>query len=248
MGIIHILIELATYPLNYPIVWLIFSWLVWSLLKIFKRTRPAASIMLIYSAAVAIAFVKGEQRFNACMNIDLCAPYFELLPFLAEVAFWFIILYASITLNTGIMLKSGKYRWLGLLMVALGVWHFIGELIKIINSVKTPIGSEISLITITLWLLLPWLFWMLFIGLWQPPQPTARIMLMYSVSVSLTYVRLLNDATMNSLMCGLNGSNCQETVSLISFLAEIAYWFIPLYVLLKLVTKLGTTNLSVATS
>jgi hypothetical protein len=171
------------------------------------------------------------------MRIELCAPYFEYFPFLTEVAFWFIILYASITLNPGEILKPGKHRWLGLPVIALGVWQFLVELIGIINSLKTQAGVDIALQTLILWLLIPWLFWMLFIGLWQPPQPTARIMLLYSVSVILTCIRFLYDAMIDP-----------ESFSLISFLTQTAYWFIPLYTLLKLVSKIETRHLSLATS
>jgi len=235
--LIDILIDLATYPLNYPIVWLFFSWMVWLSLKLFKKTRPTASIMLIYSAAVSIVFVRGLQKFEACMRIELCAPYFELFPFLAEVAFWFVILCASITLQPGAILKSGKHGWLGLLAVELGAWQFIVELIGIINSLKTEAGVGIALQTLILWLLIPWLFWMLFIGLWQSPQPTARIMLMYSVSAILTCIRFSYDAMIDP-----------ESFSLISFLTQTVYWFVPLYALLKLVSKIETGNISLATS
>jgi len=204
-------------------------------------------MMLIYSAAVATTFVRDIQDFETCMRFELCAPYFELLPFLAEIAFWFIILYSSVTLNPGAILKSGRYRWIGLLAIALGIWHLATELIILSNLLKTPLDLGIFPHTVILCLLIPWLIW-LCLELWQMPRPTVSTVLMVSVSVILTTIRFLNDNMMNTVLCRLRGIACQEIFSLISFLIEIAYWFIPLYGLLKLVSKMETRNLSIATS
>jgi len=247
MAIIRLLIDLATDPLNYSIVWLIFSWLIWLFLKLFKWARPTPPTMLIYSAAVIIVFIRDWQEITACMKIELCYQSFELLSFLAEVAFWFIVLYASITLNPGKILKSGKYGWLGILVIVFGIWYVITESIKITNSLKTPLGVEISILTIILGLLIPWLFWVLFIGLWRLSRSSTQIMLIYSVSVVLTFIRFLNDAMLNTWACELYGMYCQEEI-LTSFLTEVIVWFLPLYALLKLVSKTGNGYLSVATS
>lgn len=91
--LIQNLLELATYPLIYPLWWLLGSWLIWLCLKWTPRVRPTLSIMLLYSVGVLIRFVKSFRELGACFIIDLCAPYFSLFWFLVEVVFWFVILY-----------------------------------------------------------------------------------------------------------------------------------------------------------
>lgn len=94
MILIQNLSELIFYPLHYPLWWLIGSWLIWLLLKWTPVARPTLPIMLIYSVAVLIKFVKLFRELAACFMIELCAPYFSLFEFLLDVAFWFLVLYA----------------------------------------------------------------------------------------------------------------------------------------------------------
>ena len=94
MILIQNLIEQVTYPLIYPIWWLLGSWLIWLFLKLTPRARPTLPIMLIYSVAVLIKFVKSFRELGACFIIELCAPHFSLFWFVVEVAFWFVVLYA----------------------------------------------------------------------------------------------------------------------------------------------------------
>lgn len=243
MEIIRIVIDLAIDPLNYPIEWLIFSWLIWLVLKLFERTRPATSIMLIYSTSVGITFVRGLQEMRACIRIELCYPNFDLLLFLAEVAFWFIILFVTNNLYPKKFFVYGKDRWVGLALAAFATWYLFTESYKLISLPRVSISANIIRQTV-FWLFLPWLIW-LFFRIWQTPKSYVQIMLVYSVSLILTATRLWY-ATM--VACVWSGMYCQETFSLTSFLTETSLWFIPLYALSLWVSKIESPNLSPATS
>ena len=93
MILIQNLIELFTYPLNYPLWWLLGSWLIWLFLRWMPGARPTLPIMLLYSIAVLIRFVKSYRELGACFIIELCVPDFSLFWFVVEVAFWFLVLY-----------------------------------------------------------------------------------------------------------------------------------------------------------
>jgi hypothetical protein len=93
MILIRNLSELISYPLHYPLWWLLGSWLIWLFLKWTPVARPTLPIMLLYSVAVLIRFVKSFRELGACFIIELCAPYFSLFWFVVEVAFWFLVLY-----------------------------------------------------------------------------------------------------------------------------------------------------------
>ena len=94
MLLVTILGDFLSNPLSYPLWWLSGSWLIWLLLKWTPVARPHLPVMLIYSVAVLIQFVKSFRELEACLVIDLCAPYFSLLWFVADVACWFLVLYA----------------------------------------------------------------------------------------------------------------------------------------------------------
>lgn len=233
MALIRFFTQLITHPVYFPILWLSFSWLIWSLLKLRHWPRPTLSIMLIYSAAVMITVVRSWQRIQSCLKIELCYPTFSLLQFVAEVSFWFMVLYVSIvtTLKIKTMFRQNRNWWLALSLIAFAIWHLSIEFMGITHFSSELIASGIVFHTMS-WLFFPWLIWLL-LKACQLPRPATSIMIIYSVSAGITTIRFWSDA----ILCENYVRSCRAIFLLPSFLSEVALWFITLYILMTHLTQ-----------
>ena len=236
MELIRLLTELTTYPLYYLLWWLFFSWFLWLLLKWRKWRRPTISIMLICSTAVGIFFINSLKQVERC--IELCLPSFSLFPFIAAVSFWYIVLYVPIVLASktqSVSEQIRRNRWIALLMLILAVWHVSAGLGGIIGSLEnydftaSDIFSDIFFYP-AMGILLPWLFWLL-LTFFPWNRLTLPTMFIYSISLASASVRLWFSALSYRRSSG-------GFFSLSLFLAEVAMWFITLYVLMKLTVRI----------
>jgi hypothetical protein len=74
--------------------WILFivSWLIWIVLKLFRRTHPSLLTMLIFSASVLITYFRDWYRLRFyCPELCLTDVTF---PYIAEIVFWFVVFYA----------------------------------------------------------------------------------------------------------------------------------------------------------
>ena len=233
MGLIRFVSDLITYPLHYPWWWLLFSWVIWLVLKWRNWVRPTLLIMLLYSIAVGIFYIKSWQSLLACMRIELCAPTFSIFPFIAAVSFWMVVLYFPITgtLQSGaISQQVRKSWWIVLPVVVLAIWHISLVSAGIIRSLQDSnlIASEILFYPV-MTILVAWLLWFL-LPIFHLPTPTLPTMFLYSISVANASTRLW----VNAIVCTLVAYDCETIFSFPLFLAEIIIWFIALFVLMKL--------------
>jgi hypothetical protein len=235
LELIRLMTEATTFPLHYLVWWFFFSWVIWLLLRWRNWPRPTIAIMLIYSATVGIFYANSLQRFEAC--IELCLPFFSVLPFIGAISFWFIVLYIPIALASKKQAISEQIRrnwWTAFLLIAFAVWHisvglaYINGLLEISDSIASGIFSD-SFFYPAMAILLPWLFWLV-LPFFPWPRPTLSTMLIYSISVANVAIRLSLDAL-------ASGRYSPGFFSLSLFLSELAAWFTALYVLLKLTVR-----------
>lgn len=241
MGIFDFLIEIIADALYYPLGWLLFSWLLWLLLiKLKIWSHLTLSMMLVYSASILVVFFRSWHEISVCLKIELCYPSFSLLQFLPEIAFWLIILYWSIIPASKLRMtvKQPQNRWIIILLCILAIWHILAEFLRLFYLSHALTSSNILLFS-TLLLLVPWVVWMLLkIGNWIRPNVSA--MMVYTASAMITIIRLWDSV----IICENHMEYCQEIFSLSSFLTEIVIWFISLYTLMKLVSKMEGKVLS----
>ena len=227
--------EALTFPLHYLVWWFFFSWLIWLLLRWRNWQRPTVSMMLIYSISGAIFYIKSWQFPREC--IEFCIPTFSVLPFIASVSFWFIVLYVPIALASKTQAVFEQIRrnwWITLLMIALAVWHIsfgladIKRLLENFDTIASGLFSDLFFYPAMV-ILLSWLFWLgLTFLLW--PRPTLSTMFIYSIAVANASIRLWVDALASRRYS-------PDFFSLSLFLSELVVWFIVLYVFLKLTIR-----------
>lgn len=201
---------------------------------------PTISAMLIYSTAVGIFYIKSSQRFEACIRIEWCAPSFSLFPFIAEVSFWFIVLYVPIVFASKPQAAFEQIKrnwWIAAPMIAFSVWHISVGVGGAIRSLRYLGDFDLIACDIffypALGLLLPWLFWLL-PKFFQLPGPALPTMLIYSVAAANASIRLWIEAVRHGVVRYV----CRGAFSLPLFLAEVVMWFIALYVLMKLTLRM----------
>jgi hypothetical protein len=242
---IYIIFETASSPLLYPLWWLFFSWLIWSLLKRRHWPRPSVSIMLIYSTSTGIFFLRNLQGYVNC--IELCVPYFSLFSFIVEVSFWSVVLYIPISLaiKPGKLLEQKK-NWCIIFLVALGVGLILSEeSVYEFRSLPFAIRdlTYFDLISKDIYfypvmgMLVPWFIWLL-LGIFERSRPNLSIMLIYSLSLASITTRLW----VRDEMCKM-GNLCVVNFSLPLFVGEFALWFVPLYALMKLISRIEIRRL-----
>jgi len=94
MQFIRALIVLMSYPSFFVGFLFAFSWLIWILLKLFHKRRPQLSTMFIYSASIAITFVRYWLRVRVCLGSEhYCEVPFSAPMFIFETTLWFLVLY-----------------------------------------------------------------------------------------------------------------------------------------------------------
>lgn len=196
------------------------------------------SVMLIYSASMGVFFIKSWQLLNSCRKDPLCDPdfSFSLFPFLAEVSFWLIVLYVPIALELKprIIFNQRRNWWIALLVLTLAGWHIISE--DFVAIVRGFIYLDVITTDIFFYTLIgifaPWFIWLL-LGRIERPRPSLPTMLIYSISVTNASTRLWIEVS----ACKLAMNLCEVNFSLPLFLGKIALWFVPLYTLMKLISR-----------
>ena len=80
----------------YPVMGILIPWLIWLLLDVVERPRPALPVMLIYSISAANASTRLWFQEYVCKGVfsRVCEVDFSLPMFLLEIVLWFIPLYA----------------------------------------------------------------------------------------------------------------------------------------------------------
>ena len=243
MNIFHLFSELIylTIPFLYPLGCVFFCWLIWLLFKWRNWPRPNLSIMLLFTTSIGITYIQSWQGLNACLKNPSCDPDpslpFVLFPLLAEVSFWLIALYVPVTLalKPKVIIDQRKNWWIVLLIVAFAIWHIfefgpfsiIRELIYF-NLIATDIFFY-TVIGFTV----PWIVWW-FLGNVDCPRPSLQIMFIYSIAAINASTRLW----VGEIMCNIISHSCEVNFSLLLFAGEIALWFIPLYALMKLISRM----------
>jgi hypothetical protein len=86
------------------------------------------------------------------------------------------------------------------------------------------------------WLLGSWLIW-LFIKLTPWPRPTLPIMLIYSVSVLIEFVKSFRELEACFII-----EICAPFFSLLWFLVDVSFWFIILYALMKWISRIKSVE------
>ena len=168
------------------------------------------------------------------MRFELCAPPFPLLPFLAAVSFWLIVLYVPIMLALKPQTVFEQIRrkwWIAFPILALAVGHVFVGTVEIIRSLENfdLIASDIFFY-LAMVVLLPWLFWLL-LKFFRWPEPTLLTMFIYSIAVTNAAFRLWIEGIIYSVVS-------KVTFSVPLFLGEVAMWFVALYVLMKLILRI----------
>lgn len=75
------------------------GWIIWFILKICQWPHPKLSTMLLYSASIAIAFNLHLVRIRICTALaERCTDPLIWQRFVADAAFWFIVLYVMMKL------------------------------------------------------------------------------------------------------------------------------------------------------
>jgi hypothetical protein len=236
---IDIIIDTITFPHLYPLWWLFFSWLIWFLFKRRNWPRPDVPIMLIYSTSIGIFFLKDLQGYMTC--IELCVPYFSLFPFIVEVSFWSFVLYIiiSLAIKPGKLFEQKKNWWISFVAVLAISLLLKEEAVAEFRSLPFAIRdlTYFDLITKDIYfypvmgMFVPWFIWLL-LEIFERSRPALPTMLIYSLSVASVTTRLWVRVD----MCG-TGTPCVVYFSLPLYLGEIALWFIPLYLLMKLIVR-----------
>lgn len=109
MQYLRVFIVLMTYPPFFTGFLFLLSWLIWVLLKLFHRRRPAFSTMFIYSISVAVAFIRYRLQVLACLRLEnYCEVPFSIPLFILEVALWFLVLYILMRLVLRAMKSDRK--------------------------------------------------------------------------------------------------------------------------------------------
>ena len=238
----EIILDLIKADPLYPIWWLFLSWIIWLLLRWRNLSRPSVSIMLLYSTSIIIFFIKTWQGLNAC--IELCYFDFSVFPFLAEVSFWFVVLYVpvSLALKPKFIFDRRKKWWISLLVTGLAIWHILSEesLSRISDYIYFDLFTTDIFFYTALGIFVPWFIWWLLTKI-ERPRPSVAIMILYSISAINTSTRLWPAI----YVCKFFRDVCDVDFSLPLFLLEVAIWFIPLYALMKLISRaeFGNTNI-----
>jgi hypothetical protein len=193
--------------------------------------------MLIYSAAVGIFYIRYWQGVNTALKVELVDTSFLLLRFLAGVSFWYIVLYVPIALalKPKSIFDQRRNWWIALLVLALAVWYLVSpESLALISDFIyfDLIITDIFVYTI-LGIFFPWFIWWL-LGKIERPRPSLPIIILYSISAAIVSTRLWDEI----FACKLVRYVCEVRFSLPLFLVEVALWFIPLYALLKLISRI----------
>jgi hypothetical protein len=160
-----------------------------------------------------------------------------LFPLLGEISFWLIVLYLPIALTLKpVKLFEPKRNWLiALLAIALAIWYvFYLEPFANIRDLTYP-----NLITTDFYfypvmsILVPWFIWLL-LGRIERPRPALPTMIIYLISAANASTRLW----VQESLCTIISRSCEVYFSLLLFIGEIALWFIPLYALMKLISRI----------
>jgi hypothetical protein len=236
---LEIILDLIESESLYPIWWLFFSWVIWLLLRWRNWPRPRLSVMLIYSAAIIIFFIRDWQGYISAFKVELVIISFSLVRFLAGVSFWSIILYVpvALTLKPKIIFDPRRYWWIALLVLAFPVWYLAHQSPALIGYFIyfDMITTDIFFYTL-LGFFVPWFIWLL-LGRIERPRPSVPIMILYSISAAIVFARLWDEAYVCKMV-----SWCEFDFSLPLFMVEVALWFIPLFVLLKLISRVESGN------
>jgi hypothetical protein len=208
------------------------------------------SILLLFSISIGITYIKSWQGLRACLNNPSCDPDpslpFILFPLLGEVSFWLIALYVPIALalNPVKLFKQNRNRWIALVVIALAIWRIV--VMEPFDIFRDLTYSK--LITTDFYfypvigILIPWFIWLL-LGMLERPRPALPIMIIYSLSVANASTRLW----VQESLCTIISRSCEVEFSLPLFIGEIALWFIPLYALMKLISRIEISRLDYAT-
>ncbi len=190
--------------------------------------------MFIYSVSVGIFYIKSWQAFRACMRFELCAPSFSLLPFLAAISFWLIVLYVPIMLalkpQTVFEQIRGKW-WIAFPILALAIGHGLVRTVEVIHSLENfdLIASDIFF-CLAMVVLLPW-FFLLLLKFFRWSEPTLLTMFIYSIAVTNAAFRPWVEGIIYSVVS-------KVTFSVPLFLGEVVMWFVALYILMKLILRM----------
>jgi hypothetical protein len=203
--------------------------------------------MLLFSTAVGISYIKSWQHLRTCLNHPTCDPDpslpFVLILLLGEISFWLIILYVPIalTLKPVKLFEQKRSLWIVLLVIALAVWN-------ILETQPFSILGDLTysnLITTDFYfypvmgMLIPWFIWLL-LGFFNRYWLALQTMLIYSISVANVATRLWEQ----EYVCTFMIRRCEVSFSLPLFIGEIALWFIPLYALMKLISRIEKPHLA----
>lgn len=214
--------------------------------------RPSMSIMLMYLTSIGISFIRSWQSFKASSNNPLFDPVlpvpFLLLPFLATVSFWLIVLYVPIVLalKPKKLFDQKRYWWIALLVLSLAVWHLLSEesvsdIRPVVYSFRDLTYSDLISTNIYFYpvigLLIPLLIW-LFLGIIERSRPALPTIIVYLISLANASTMLWIEA----YVCRIAGNLCEVNFSFPSFLGEIALWFITLYALIRLISRIEFGN------
>lgn len=240
----------------HPIWWLFFSWLIWVLLRWRNWPRPSLSIMLMYSASIGIFLIRFWQSFNASLNnpnFDPILPIpFFLLPFLAAVSFWLIVLYIpiSLTLKPKKLFDQKRYWWITFLVLSLAAWHLLSEVSYSTIRALVYLFQNITysdLISTNIYfypamgLLIPLLIW-LFLRVSEHSRPALPTISLYLISLVNASTMLWIEASACKAVINPSRNLCEVNFSLPLFLGEIALWFISLYAIVRLISRIELGN------
>jgi hypothetical protein len=96
-SVVKYLLDHIANPYVFPGFLLSLGWIIWFLLKICRWPHPKLSTMLLYSTSIAIAVDLHLPRIRICTALaDRCIDPLIWQRFVADAAFWFIVIYGMV--------------------------------------------------------------------------------------------------------------------------------------------------------
>ena len=117
MQIYRFILDILMYPFFFPWFLMLIAWGAWTILGRLGRPRPSLAIMLIFSGGILITFISAwfnkSQKpppqpykasgvplrwFKLADCPEACYPVLSLPFFVADVIFWFLVLFAAVNM------------------------------------------------------------------------------------------------------------------------------------------------------